>query len=143
MEVYLHILWILTNKYAHFFYFFGFFLYIQNSWIVTHEHKSRSPSNLDHFWGKFCPLLKTINIQGFIWVEEKWSHLNIFLDIKQKPALLDCDIWDQRTPKIKENKYGCILNMWILTPSLVWHFYIIQCLFKYCLNDFHEENNQI
>ena len=46
--------------------FGGFFLYFQNSWIVTHEHKSRSPSNVDYFWGKFCSYLKSINMLGLI-----------------------------------------------------------------------------
>ena len=83
-------------------FFFWFFFNIHVSWIVTHEHKSRSPSNLDHFWGKFCPLLKTINIQGFIWVEEKWSPLNIFFRYQAKTSFVG--LWHLRSTDPKNQR---------------------------------------
>ena len=70
---------------------------------------------------------KKMNERDLIIFQKNWKPEIIFVAKKNNNAEVNEMI---KTQKLKEIKYVWILNMWILTPSLVWHFYIIQCLFQ-------------
>ena len=87
----------------HFYFIFlsltWFFLNIESSWIVTHEHKSRSPCYLLYFKENFGSLLQTIYMKGLIWVRKNEPDLIFFFRFDAKTKIVG--LWHLRSTEAK------------------------------------------